>query len=146
MTKVVQLKRSHLEQMHRLGKMPSEQPISEAQFEDFTMDGWAYALIDDGIVLGAGGIWPVWDGVGEAWAIITEDLKKRPLLLHKTVSAYLEKLRVENNLHRVQCIVLCGFIKAESWAHALGFIHEGIMHEYGPTRLSYHRFARIYDG
>jgi len=142
---VVPLERKHLEQVYDLGKMPLEQPVNRSQFDEFVVPDQSFALVDsDGIVLGAAGVWTIWPGVGEAWAILTEDLKKKPILLHKTVQKYLKKIVEEQKFHRVQFIVLYGFIAAESWAHALGFTHEGIMYQYGTDKSTYHRFARIY--
>jgi hypothetical protein len=76
----------------------------------------AFTGIDNGYLVAAAGILPIWKGVGEAWLLGANRLGKH-------------KIRVA---------------KAR-WARFLGMKHEGTMKKFGANGLDYERWAWV-DG
>lgn len=144
MTKVVPLKIHHLESLNKSNRLLPREALNPKVFGEMAVHDLSFALVEDGEVLGAAGAFVIWDGVAELWASISMDLRKRPMLLHKTVVKYIDVIQKKGNFHRLQFIVLRGFIEAESWAQALGFMHEGVLHNYGPGKETYRRYAKVF--
>ena len=112
-----------------------------------TIEGPAFTLVHangQGVeYIYSAGIEIIWNGVGHAWVIMSDLIKRYPLTITKTTKKYLEKLMKEYNLHRVQADVIEGFIEAEAWLGTLGFEYEGPMMKYGFNGENYFRYARL---
>lgn len=102
-----------------------------------------YTVLCDGKPIAIGGIMPVWNGVGEAWAFFSSDFKKRPKLLLMLVKYYLDKVIKDCYLHRVQCMVLEGHKVGTRFVKKLGFEYEGTMRNYGQQCETFERWAKI---
>lgn len=102
--------------------------------------GCAFSAVARDQVIGCAGIIPLWNGVGEAWSFLSEEVK-RPFFLHRAVKQHLGQIIQEKKLHRVQMNVLCSFEKGFRWAEALGFRSEGILHDYTTDKQNYRRYA-----
>lgn len=89
---------------------------------------------DDGTIVGCGGIRRVHCGVGEAWSVPSESIGRYPKAVLETARAFLAGC-VE--YHRIQAIVVSGFLKAERLLACLGFQYEGTLRKYGPTGRDY---------
>ena len=103
------------------------------------------AVASDGSVLGAGGIMPLWKGVGEGWVLVPPSTNEfYGLGLHKNTLAVLARIVEEYKFHRVQTAVKYDFITGHRWAKRLGFINEGPLYRYGPDQHTYYRYAKLY--
>lgn len=103
------------------------------------------AIRHDGAVLGAGGIMPIWKGVGEGWVLVPPSTNASyGLGLHKTAVSLLSRIVEEYKLHRVQTAVKYDFITGHRWAKRLGFVNEGPLYRYGPDQHTYYRYAKLY--
>jgi len=105
--------------------------------------GPAFTLISDRGIVGIAGVYLMWKGVGEAWAITTKLIEKYPKAAHRATKDVLETLQRNKRLHRVQCAVLEDHPTSHEWVKRLGFKREGKMVAYGPSRENFIRYARV---
>ena len=82
-------------------------------------EGMAFTGIDNGHLIGAAGIFPLWQGVGEAW--------------------FLGASRVG------QAAMRSDWPELKRWARFLGMEHEGHMPMYGANKLDYERYAKTWQ-
>lgn len=105
----------------------------------------ARSLWYDNRLIAAGGVVPIWPGVGIAWAMIARDIPQQ--CIKYTFSLYrewLKRLMERYNLHRVQADVKTDdFEKGHRFVKHLGFKHEGKMIAYGPDREDHERYAFV---
>lgn len=108
-----------------------------------TQTGEAWAAFDDGgKLVGMGGIFDLWDGVGEAWTVLSNKCKKA-FFLHRTAKKTIESLIQKRKYHRVQMNVDVDNESAQRWALKLGFAYEGMMHAFTSEKKDHIRYARV---
>ena len=112
---------------------------------DFAVPGLSFSLLVDNFPILAGGIVPLWDGVGEGWI-----LSSKRIFNHKIQSAISVKKRLDlicenNNIWRLQTAVKEEFKTGKRFAEWLGLKSEGLMQMYGPDKTNYYRMAKIYE-
>lgn len=105
----------------------------------------ARTLVNESEVLACFGIWPLWPGVGRAWAMLSETILLRyPLTLHREVSQCLGYIEERDDYHRIEAVVRVGHAAGHRWIRRLGFRREGLMQNYGyGGTIGYHLYARI---
>lgn len=94
--------------------------------------GAAFTGFHEGIVLGCAGVMPMWPGVGQGWAVLSEQMLAQPVSLTRAVQRELDRISVEFGLRRVQATVLDGHDAGARWLAFLGFELEGLLVNYGP--------------
>jgi len=120
------------------GEMPQGLVIS------FFNNTLAFTVMNEtGLPIGIGGINTLMPGVGEAWTIITDELRSKPILLHKSALVIMSNFIESQRFHRIQCIVLENLHKAIKWMRPLGFLNEGLMQKYSIDQKNYWRYARV---
>lgn len=72
----------------------------------------------------------LWDGVGEAWSLFTEESRRYPIAMTKGAIAFFDICQILFVLHRIQITVKCNDQRAVKWAKALSFVEEGVMVKY----------------
>jgi RimJ/RimL family protein N-acetyltransferase len=107
--------------------------------------GPAWSALSGARVLGCAGIVPLWRGVGAAWLLGGDELRRHPLALHRAVARGLPRAMRGLGLRRLQISVHENFAASLRWVERLGFRHEGAMPAYGPNGDTYIRYARIID-
>lgn len=80
------------------------------------------------------GTFIIWDGVGEAWAVFTEECRRYPIAMTKGANAYFDIITILYGLHRLQITVKKKDERAVRWARRLGYIEEGLMIEYSSDK------------
>ncbi len=106
--------------------------------------GPAMSLADEaGAILGAAGIVPLWNGVGNAWVYASDALRARPFGLHRCIARGLALAIEHFGFHRVQLSVHREFARSQRWVERLGFRFEGEMRGYGPNGDTYWRYAKV---
>lgn len=101
-------------------------------------------VIEGGLVLGAGGVIPLWPGRAGAWMIAGADSKPHHLLLAlRWLRGFLDELQHDTAYRRIECTVKDGFAPGMRWAAMLGFAREGLMPGYAPDGSAHHLFARM---
>ena len=96
----------------------------------------------DGNPVCIAGITMMWDGVGEAWALMASGFEKHKFFIHRNVIRFMHKEIIINNIKRLQAAADIKHEKAIRWLEHLGFEVEGIMRKYFNGH-DYLRFARI---
>ncbi len=102
----------------------------------------AFSLIDNGHLVVSGGIFPIWNGTGEAWLIPSDDIPKYKLQIIKTLKNHIKTITEEDELHRLQATVRDDFDVAKRFIEFLGFKREGLLKNFGPDRCDHIMYSR----
>ena len=103
------------------------------------LPGMAFTAEEDGRVLGMAGVQPRWEGRAEAWALLSGDLKRNFVRIHRAVLHFLDT----TDIRRIETAVDANFDDGLVWADMLGFKNEGLMRCYTPEGRDCYRFARV---
>lgn len=104
-------------------------------------DSYSFSGVRDGKVIGAAGIHPIHSGVGQAWALLSPDIRKEKFFLHRECKRRIYSAIELGLFHRIEIIVDAKFKEAIQWAGVLGFRYEGTRHMYGPDGSDYFSYA-----
>ena len=98
----------------------------------------------NGEVVGAAGLWHLWKGVAEAWAIMGSKAVNHPYAVQKALKRGLVALSEAMGLHRIQAVMRIDNLRGLKWLKTLGFEQEGEpMKGYGPDGADYYRLAIV---
>lgn len=100
----------------------------------------------DNEIVAVGGIVDYWQGVGEAWLIMTKQSKKHDIfgiIAFSAIEKKLNELIVEHNLRRVEAGVRTDSKKAIRLIEALGFQKEGVKVRHTPDKCDMIMYARL---
>lgn len=104
--------------------------------------GPAYTLVDGDTVLGCAGVL-IEGRVGTAWAVLSDEIRARPVVLHRQVKRMLNQIVMEYQLEQILATVYEEFSAGRRWMERLGFRRlEGVLTDYLGTGLTYRRFVR----
>lgn len=100
----------------------------------------SYSGFIDGRIVMCGGITRMWEGRGEAWALIARDVGPSGMhSIHYAVKRYLGAA----TLRRIEAACDASFLQAHRWLVLLGFKYEGKMEKYTPDGRDCLRFAMV---
>ena len=99
----------------------------------------------DGIIIGCGGIDMLWEGVGEAWLLLTPYINQKPKEGYRCILKGFKQLIENNNLRRIQGYGRIGFHEAHNLFSHLKFKPEGIARKYTPDGVDCILYALIKD-
>ncbi|MDY7802818.1 GNAT family acetyltransferase [Burkholderia stagnalis] len=102
-----------------------------------TQVGWA--LIEDGNVLGCGGLVECWENRAQAWTLISAALLPRFRPAHRMVKSIL----ADAPWRRIEMDVDIEHRAGIAWAHHLGFVQEGVRRKYTVDGRDVILFARV---
>ena len=118
--------------------------IEVSQFvETMVVKNLSFTGVLNGQIIACGGIYPIWDGVGDAWFIGTNMVFNHPIKVTKIVKKYLIELMSGNNFHRVQAYVRHDWEDAQRWIEVLGMQKEGIVRKYSPDGRDHILFSKV---
>ncbi|KVE27256.1 GNAT family acetyltransferase [Burkholderia singularis] len=104
-----------------------------------SLPGVGWALVENGVTLGCGGIVEIWENRAQAWTLISPELLLRFRLAHRMVRDVLNDApwrRIEMDVDAEHCAGI-------SWARRLGFIEEGVRRKYTVDGRDVILFARV---
>jgi len=101
--------------------------------------GPAFSLMEAGRPLGCGGLL-IESGEGRAWAFLSDSLRRRPMLLHRTAKRALPALIAHYELQAVSAEAHADFLGARRWLERLGFRYEGFLPRFAGTTENYARY------
>mgnify|MGYP000156211423 CR=1 FL=1 len=107
----------------------------------YTMPKHGLAYMENGKIYAVAGVFPLWEGSGEAWAIPTKDIANRRISIARHFRRTLDLAFEDLKMRRVQAAVKVGHINAHKLARFLGMEEEGLMKRYGPEGADYVRYA-----
>jgi hypothetical protein len=105
--------------------------------------GGAYTLLSEDGVVCIAGVTPIWPGVGSAWSITSDLVKKYPKSYYKATLQFLGAISGDWKLHRIQTTTHCDNEIAANWLEHLGFVCEGVMKAYGVDKKDHYLYARV---
>mgnify|MGYP000495217083 CR=1 FL=1 len=105
--------------------------------------GVAYSFFDDEQIVFCGGVVFLSDGIGEAWIICDANIRKYVRWLYKYSKEYLNRIRKDFKLHRIQCTVRSGWDEAEIFVQNLNFKKEGFLQKY-IGKQNHYLYARVW--
>ena len=119
-------------------------PIEVSQFvETMVVKNLSFTAVNNGKIICSGGIYPIWNGVGDAWFLGTNMIFDHPLKVTKIVKKYLNELMNLNSFHRVQAYVRHDWEDAQRWIKVLGMQVEGVVRKYSPDGRDHILFSRV---
>jgi len=122
----------------RAGNMDPETLMRKARER---MNGPAITLLnDENRIIACGGIINIWNGVGEAWSVSSTIAARYPKFILSTARQFIAGC---TEYHRIQAIVIDGFIRAEKLLAHLGFECEGKLRKYSETGQDYKIFSIV---
>jgi hypothetical protein len=115
----------------------------QALFEKFGVptgiDGPAFTVIEGGHVLGCGGLIQRAPQSPLAWVLLSDALRRRPVLLHRLARRLLARMAARQG--EIAASLDPGDAPARRWAERLGFRFAGILPAYGPEGEAYWRYV-----
>ncbi len=117
---------------------------NEPKMEDF-----AYDLIDgytallDGRIMMVGGIMMKWEGVGEAWAFMTEDVRNNLIESYRCLTEMFDVLIKEKQLRRVEASARADFLPGQNMLEHLGFEYEGCKKQHSRDGIDVFIYGKI---
>jgi RimJ/RimL family protein N-acetyltransferase len=108
--------------------------------------GYSISVIRNGHLLGSGGIFPIWDGLGEAWVIPSELVQKHKKMFVKLIRENMARMTDEFQFRRLQATARADAPKSRRFLEFLGFEREGLLKAYGPDGADHVLFAKIRKG
>lgn len=101
----------------------------------FAIQGWSFAILEDGIVVALVGCVEFWDGVGQVWALVKDNIKNG-FGVTKAAKELLERTMEECGYHRIQTFVDMSY-KNRKWARLCGFECEARLERLAPDGSDY---------
>ena len=89
------------------------------------------------------GVYLLWPGMGEAWALLSKDFRKHGIFIHRSVMKYLPLVAESQRLKRIQAVCDESHKEAVDWLKRLDFTFEGRMPMYWKKK-SFFRFAKFF--
>jgi hypothetical protein len=146
---VVDYQPSHVDEI--MTKHPRKRELRFARMaewgnwkEIWRVPGAAFTLMIDGEPIGSAGIVPVCDGMGEAWAILSNVFDRYRKLVYLATKRGLEKIINDFGLKDVYALIEPNFDEAQHFAYHLGFTRKeaGQFGPHGEVMLKFWRKCR----
>ena len=119
-------------------------PIKISQFvHRMVVPDMSFTAVVNGNVIACGGIYPVWDGVGEAWFLSSHLIHKFTKSIVTELRTHLDGIMEVHDLHRVQAHILEDWPNARRWITFLGMQEEGVLRKYSPDGHNYIQCSKV---
>jgi len=115
----------------------------EEILRNFQTSRYSFTGVKDGEIVAVGGMMPMWEGVGEGWAITSTLIHKEIFWFHRFVVRDIVGKMKERKIHRLQATVHQDNTISMKWLKRMNFIEEGCLHKYSPDGADYYMYARI---
>jgi hypothetical protein len=112
------------------------------QRPDGTIGRSAYTFWENGWPIGALGVVLAF-GVGQAWLHGSDQLFIHPLSFHKAAKNFIETVKKEAGLRRIESAIAAKNHRNRKWFKSLGFSYDGPAFNYGPNGEMFMRYAWI---
>lgn len=105
--------------------------------------GPAFSGIMNDKIIGCGGVRIIWDGVGEAWALFSEDINRYTKEAYYYINKFLNIIIKDQNLHRVQAHIRTDVPVFARYIENLGFKREAVLEKFDTDKQDYYLYALI---
>jgi hypothetical protein len=102
-----------------------------------------FSLFSDNEIIVIGGIYRMWEGVGEAFSVMSKNAYKYPKALFSAFARNIETGITAGKYRRLQATVKADFGAGIRFLERLGFEREGLMRSWGLDGSDYYMYARI---
>ncbi len=100
--------------------------------EDWDFSHSCALVRDDGVVLAAGGVVPMFNKTGETWSVFTDEMAdSHAILLTKLSKRMIDKWFESGDFERITALTLSKKLHVK-WLMLLGFQPEGVLKNFGP--------------
>lgn len=89
------------------------------------------------------GIIDIWDGLGEVWIVVSNEITQRPVSIARGMRELLAEYFEYGGYRRIQSNVRADWDTARRFAKFVGMKEEGLMPSFGPDGADYVRFAKV---
>ena len=132
--RVVPFEKGHFDRIRLRTEDAGSRDIYFGHVEQLAASGPAWAgMTDAGHIVAIAGVFQMWPGVGEAWVVGGDLLRKHRLFFHREVRRHLRQIWEDGEFRRIQAIVRDGIPQSHPWVKRLGFIEEGVLRGYAPN-------------
>lgn len=142
-TEIVPFQASHAHHILKQGLQIDEGHDWYNQAEIMEEQGYCVTLLAEDKAILSTGIIPVWEGVGEAWLLGSNEMPKYPITLARAIYECFYEWVDAKDLWRVHANVRTDWITAIRFAKFMGMKQEGLMEKFGPEKADYFRFAWV---
>lgn len=131
--KIVSFKPPHLRAVTPQAAQVSVQAYLDAvDVAQLDASGMAFTALLGDEVLGCAGVIELWPGVGQAWAVLSDQALACSTTLTRAALRELDRITCERSFSRVQATVADGHGAGARWLAFLSFEVEGLLVNYGP--------------
>ena len=126
-----------------------EYAMEHAIEDGIKIAGFNYSLIDgytalvDGKIIMVGGVLPIWEGVGEAWAFVTHDVKDNLIEAYRCGREMFDMVIKEKHLRRVTASALADFTQGQNMLEHLGFEYEGCLRQHSTEGIDMYIYGKL---
>ena len=89
------------------------------------------------------GIIDIWEGLGEVWIVVSNEIARRPVSIARGMRELLAEYFKYGGYRRIQSNVRADWNTARRFAKFVGMEEEGSMPNFGPDGADYVRFAKV---
>lgn len=119
-------------------------PIKISKFVNtVAVKDMSFTGLINGKIVACGGVYPVWEGVGEAWFLGSNLVHKHRVPVLKALKQHLDGMMLVHQLHRVQGHILEDWPGARRWIKFLGMQEEGLLRKFSPDGSNYINFSKV---
>lgn len=116
-----------------------EPDVLEAFSASYVQRGVAFTAFDGGRVLGCAGV-VLRGSTGYVWAALTDEIRKRPMFLHRAIRRGMSETIKAYGLKRLEAACDIDHRTAARWLERLGFTLAGTTERHGTTDMRF-----VYD-
>jgi len=116
----------------------------KALIKGYAKNGECWMGLADNKVIGIGGIYPLWEGVAQAWVFLNKEIKQYLRDILNALKTHLEK--AIQKYRRIQIVCLQASPEANNLAKHLGFKKEGVLEQYTPDKRNMVMYAILKEG
>ncbi len=102
-----------------------------------------YTVVDGNKILMVGGVIIMWEGVGEAWLIMTKHSLSCVKDSYRYIRDVMNIIIREQKLRRIQARARADFEKGQKMLKHLGFKYEGCAREQAPDRTDMYMYGKL---
>lgn len=104
----------------------------------------SWSLIDNGHLIFSCGIYPIWDGLGEAWFLPSQDLGKHKFRTIKILLDRIDFIADKFQMKRIQATADCEIPRDRKFLELVGFEVEARMKRYGVNGNDFYLMTRFF--
>lgn len=105
--------------------------------------GYGATYTRDGKIIACGGVYPLWEGVGQCWMIASNNYKEHGLNVGRYMRLAIDTAQKQFGFKRVQGTTRADHGDAIDFLEWAGFKREGLLKNYGYNGKDHIMYARI---